>query len=677
MVTKTTLLNASIQAQAAFKPNLLKLMVAVAFTATLAGCSVFPQLATKQEVETRVKEDVAQMYTNQEPITAAISLEEAVARTLKYNLDYRLKRMESALALQLSDYSKYDMWPKLLANAGYNTRSNFSGGTSVGIDDGIQSLRPSTSQERNYAQAGAEFSWNVLDFGVSYYRAKQNANQFLIAEERRRKLVQNMLQDVRAAYWRALGAQRLTDDAKAIIVRADKALLRSREAESQKVISPALALNYQRALLDATSLLNQRRQDLEFAKRELAALMSVPPGQEFTLAETSEAKLPAAPNNVGPLEEMALLQRPELREEDFKKRITADETKKQLLSFLPNLNLSAGARYDSNDFLANSTWQQASVGVTWNLLKLFSLPSLQATQKDQVAVDGARRSALSMAILTQLRVSVERYRLALEDYKLADTAANVDKRLADYTKASVSAKLESELEAIRTQARAVLGAYQKANTYANAQIAYGRLYNTLGFDPLEDNFDGNTISELTNRVKTHLDESEKESLKMKSNLFGNQTKVSVNVEGVKNQALSAQMKDKLIGLLARNQIVNDDLNGMPLTFNLKIDNHLAIDKANWSIKLADKQGKITQTAAYATKIPEKSRDSVVEATLIAAATSQLSNMKTWLAAVDQSLTNHAKTSTNIRQVTPQEVKPQEVKPQEVKPQEVKPQAGVK
>ena len=615
-----------------FQPKLMTLVVALA----LSGCSILPQQATKEEVTARVKEDVSKMYVNQEPITAPISLEEAVARTLKYNLDYRLKQMESALALGIADYSKYDMWPKLLANAGYNTRSNDSGGTSVGIEDGIQSLRASTSQERSYAQAGAEFSWNVLDFGVSYYRAKQNADQFLIAEERRRKLVQNMMQDVRAAYWRALGAQNLTNDAKDILARADKALVKSREAQAQKIISPALALNYQRALLDATSLLNQRRQDLEFAKRELAALMSVPPGQDFTLAEATEIKLPAVPSDILALEEMALLQRPELREEDFKKRITAAETRKQILSFMPNLNFAAGWQTNSNDYLYNKNWEQASVGVTWNLLKLFSLPALEKTQKEQVKVDEARRLALSMAILTQLRVSVERYRLASEDYKLADTAANVDKRLADYTKASVSAKLESELEAIRTQARSVLGAYQKANTYANAQIAFGRLYNTLGFDPLEDNFDGNSISELSLRVKEHLQETEQDSLKMKSNLFGNQTKVSLKIEGVKDARLQKQMKEKLLALLARNQIVNDDAGGIPVTFSLKRDTTLAIEKANWSIQLGSKKDKTSQTANYITKIPENSRDSVLESTLIAAATSQLSTMKTWLAQLDES-----------------------------------------
>lgn len=625
-----TITSTNAQANNKLISRVIPTLVALLFT----GCAILPMPATKEEVNARVKEDISKMYVNQEPITAPITLEEAVARTLKYNLDYRLKRMESALQLGITDYSKFEMWPKLLASAGYNARSNYSGGTSIGIEDGLESLRPSTSQERSYTQLGAEFSWNILDFGVSYYRAKQNADQFMIAEERRRKLVQNMMQDVRAAYWRALGAQRLTSDANDVLARAEKALTRSKEAESQKIISPALALNYQRALLDATSMLNQRRQDLEFAKRELAALMSVPPGQDFTLAESTETKLPPIPNNVLALEEMALLQRPELREEDYKKRISADETRKQLLSFMPNFNFAGGWQYNSNEYLYNKNWQQASVGVTWNLLKIFSLPAMEKAQKQQVEVDTSRRLALSMAILTQLRVSMERYRLAVEDYKLADNAASVDKRLADYTRASVSAKLESELEAIRTQARSVLGAYQKANAYANAQIAFGRLYNTLGFDPLEDDYGNNSISKLSARVKQHLEETEKESLKMKSNLFGNSTSVSVNIKGIDNAQQRQQLKEKVSIVLARNQIPQSN-DGVPLTFNLKRDNNnLAIDKVNWLIQFNENAGKAQKKVEYVTKIPENSRDSVLEATLIAAITSQLSTVKTWIAQID-------------------------------------------
>lgn len=622
------------------KPLTLNLiLLSVIVTLCLSGCSVLPKQTSKIEVKKRVKEDVANMYVKQEPITAPITLEMAVARTLKYNLDYRLKKMESAMALGIADYSKYDMWPQLLATAGYNTRSNLSGGTSIGIEDGIESLRASTSQQRHVAQTGAEFSWNVLDFGVSYYQAKQNADQYLIAEERRRKLVQNMMQDVRAAYWRALGAQNLERSAKAILAKADEALLKSREAETQKIISPTLALNYQRALLDATLLLNQRRQDLVFAKRELGALMSVPPGQDFTLAQSTQVALPPVIKNIEALEEMALLQRPELREEDYKKRITAAETKKQIFGFMPNLNFASGVKTDSNDYLYNSSWSQASVGVTWNLLKLFSLPAMQKNQKNQVKLDAARRLALSMAILTQLRVSAERYNLAVSDYALADTAAKVDERLAAYTKASVSAKLENALEVVRTETRAVLGKYQRANAYANAQIAFGRLYNSLGFDPLADNFEGDSVNKLAARVRQHFKETETSALKMKSNLFvsadqqsvdqTNYQFVSVRIKGVTDPTLKAKMHQAVVALLARNHIQYTK-QARPLTFTLKKDNHLNIDKLNWTIQWQGDNSAEGNTSEYTTKVPQNARNTMLEASLTAAANANLKTIKNWL-----------------------------------------------
>jgi outer membrane protein TolC len=597
----------------------------------LAGCTVTPKLATQDEVRERVKSDTERMYISQSPISAPVSLEEAIARTLKYNLDYRLKKMESALALGLTDYASYDTLPKLLANAGYRTRSNQSGGTSIGILDGIQSLRPSTSEERSHSLAGAEFSWNMLDFGVSYYRARQQSDQFLIAEERRRKVVQNMVQDVRAAYWRALGAQRLSAQTKDILERAQLALARSREAETQRVISPVQALNYQRALLDAISFLNQRRQDLEFASHELAALMNVEPGVTFTVADTPEARLPAPPNDVRKLEEMALMQRPELREEDFKKRISADETRKQLLGMLPGISFDAGLQYDSNQLLYSNRWAQGGVRISWNLLQLVALPSLKATQEQQARTDEARRMALSMAVMTQLRVGVERYRLAVEDFRLADTAAQVDKRMADYTRAAVTARLESELEAIRTQARAVLGSFQRANTYASAQIAFGRLYNTLGFDPLPDDYDGNDLALLTERVRAHLKATEQDALKMTSNLFGHAPSVSVRLAGVENPVMNIRMKAQISELLARNQVEIDASNGMPVTFTLSREARDSLENASWSIVLADAHGNVKGEALHSSALPPNARNTAYEATLVAAMTSKLPQLRQWLA----------------------------------------------
>ena len=108
---------------------------AIAAALILAGCSVTPTLVSQDEVKNRISADTAQMYADQAPIDAPVSLDEALARALKYNLDYRLKKMESALAFGLADYSRYDMLPQLLATAGYRARNNDSGGTSIGIED--------------------------------------------------------------------------------------------------------------------------------------------------------------------------------------------------------------------------------------------------------------------------------------------------------------------------------------------------------------------------------------------------------------------------------------------------------------------------------------------------------------------------------------------------------------
>ena len=609
----------------------------LALSLVMAGCAVKPQLATQDEVRGRVNSDTAQMYVGQAPIASAITLEEAIARALKYNLDYRLKKMESAVALGIADYTSYDMLPSMLASAGYRTRSNLiASDSNFNLQTGTENLlNPSSTDERQRTLAGAEFSWNALDFGVSYYRARQQANQFLIAEERRRKVVQNIVQDVRSSFWRALGAQRLSEQARQITDRAGLAMAVSREAEIQKVIPPILALNYQRALLDATTLLNQRRQDLDIAKAELAAMMNVEPGGVFSLAETAETKLVDAPLDVRKLEDLALLQRPELREEDFKKRISADETRKQLLGMLPGISFDTALQYDSNKYANSNSWSQGGVRVSWNLMRLFALPVLAKTQEAQTKTDETRRMALSMAVITQLRVASERYRLAVEDFKLADTAAQVDKRLADYMSASVTAKLDSELELIRVQARAVLGNYQRMNAYAGAQIAFSRLQNTMGFDPLPDDFEGNDLPALTERVRVHLNAVQKDAFKMSSTLFGYNPTVSIHLAGVSDPLAQVRMKAQLSELLTRNQVVVDATEGTPITFSLITEHNGSLDKINWSINVADRKGQTIGKADYDTSAPKNSRQSVYEAALVAAVTSKLPQIRTWLGSMTE------------------------------------------
>ncbi len=487
----------------------------VAAALVLAGCaSVNPQPFTEQDVRERVAADRREMYADQEPITHPITFHEAAARALKYNLDYRLKLMENALASGLHEVSRWDMMPRLLVGAGYVTRSNDSGGTSVSILSGVETLSPSTSQARSRSLANVELSWNLLDFGVSYYRAQQKADQYLMAEERRRKVVQNVLQDVRNAYWRGLGAQRLIVRVDDLLGRVRTALERSRQAEKQGLLPVPTALAYQRALLDAVTLLSLRRQDLELARAELAALLSIPPGTQFSLAEDKEQVLPQVPGNVAELEDMALTRRPEIMEEWYRKRVTANDIRAAMVQTLPGIQFDFfNLQHDSNRFLYNNTWTDSGVRLSWNLFRLASRPALERAHEAQNRTDDHRRMALAMAVLTQVRIGVQRYALARSDMEIAEESARVDARLLSYARAAATARVDSELEVIRAEARQLLAEYQRYATYSNAQAAWGRLYNSIGLDVMPEEIAGHDVAAVAQSIEATLKEWEKFTFK--------------------------------------------------------------------------------------------------------------------------------------------------------------------
>ncbi|MFZ1900006.1 MAG: TolC family protein [Azonexus sp.] len=486
----------------------------------LSACgSLTPTPYTKGEIKDRIANDRQKMFADQEPVTGPITFHEAAARALKYNLDYRLKLMESALSRSLYDVSKFDMLPRLVANAGYAGRSNTAGGISEGIDintgkpDGTVSLRPSTATEDNRRLAGLTLSWNVLDFGVSYYRAQQKADQILMAEERRRKVVQNVLQDVRNSYWRAVGAQRLIGEVNILIDRTGKALEAAKKAEDQGLLPRLQALSYQRALLDAVSLMNLRRQDLELARAELAALMSLPPGTPMPLADSEDPIVSTLPADTEALERMALERRPEIMEEWYRKRVTATDIKIAKAQVWPNLSLEAGPLYDSNKYLYNNNWAEVGLRLSLNLIKLLQWPALDQAQADQEQTDDTRRMGLSMAILTQVHVGKQRYELSLSELKFAEEIMRVDGRLLEYAKAAASTSVDSELEVIRAEARSLLARYQRQAAYSNAQAAWGRLYNSVGLDVMPEAIESHDVKTLAAEIKRTMGEWESVGLR--------------------------------------------------------------------------------------------------------------------------------------------------------------------
>lgn len=614
--------------------------VALAAALMATGCSSLNPVAMKeQDIAKRAAADRLRMYDQQEPITAPVTLNEAIARALKYNLDLRLKLMERATYGQLHNVSKYDMLPSVMVSAGYANRSNFSGGESRPMfgpagsrprDAGPANGAFSTSQERERALAAAEFGWNVLDFGVSYYRARQRADEFLISEERRRRVVQTIIHDVRSAYWRALGAQRLAADADRVMKRAEEAIAKSREAEASGAVPVNTALAYQRSLLDAVALLSLRRQELDFAKAELAALMSAPSASSFVLADQEETPMPAAPTNVEILEDTALMSRPELREEDYRRRISADETRRQLMQAVPNLGVKLGAQYDSNDLAYNKSWVDLGLNASLSLIRLMAAPAVKEAGKRQIDVDDARRQALSMAILTQTRIAALRYGLAMSDLQLAQRSLAVDERAARVARAGVSTRVETELELVRTEARELVSRYQRAIAYANAQGAYARIQHSLGKDTNVGALEGRTVAQIAQRVEQALVAADSALPVQAVAAAGPRPKVFVEVQ---SPMATEPMKTGVTRALQRSGFdVVDSGEGaaMSLLVSMKLaDARSGMRNGEVIVSRRNAEG---HASTYTAVLPEEPREGVVSAMGEAAVLASVGYLREWLGA---------------------------------------------
>lgn len=619
-----------------FQPALKPVVLAVS-ALVLAGCSsLTPTPLADKAVRDRAGVDRVKMFDQQEPISAPISLEEAIARSLKYNLDLRLKKMEVAVNGQLHDVAKYDMLPNVVAGAGYMSRNNYSGGTSWQFANQTPGAAPSsvtqapgtysTSSEMGHKLRSVEFSWNVLDFGVSYYRAKQRADEFLIAQERRRRVIQTTVHDTRYAFMRALAAQRLAGEAETVMKQAQTAIEQSRAAEARGALPVQTALAYQRSLVDAVALLNTRRQELDFAKAELAALMSAPTTQ-FTLAETPEQALNPLPTNLALLEDTALMNRPELREEDYRKRISADETRRQLMQAFPNLTLGLGKQYDSNVLLYNNDWVESSARASWNLLRVLSAPAVSKAGEKQQEVDDARRQALSMAIMTQTRIAALRYGLARSDLDLAQRSMEVDARVASVAKSGVTSKAETELELVRATARSAVSKYQRAIAYANAQAAFARIQHSLGQDFDFGDFDNAPVAEVAQRVGTTLAAAEKQLPTPLLAKAGERPKVRLYLDPDKTGAALIQGVAQGLTRGGFDVVYQEQNNALKLQVSLRMT-EAAKGLRKGEVVLSE-VGK--SNTSYTATLPAEPRESTLGAMGEAAVTANVGFLREWIA----------------------------------------------
>ncbi len=462
-----------------------------ASTLFLGACATVPEPFTAAELNETAASNFERVDVDQEPVTAPIDLYEAMARSLKYNLDYKVELMEIALRDRELDLQRYDMLPQLVASAGYAGRNNFSGASSLSLITRRQSLEPSTSQERDLFTADLALSWDVLDFGLSYVRAKQGADEVLIAQERRRKVANRVIEDVRSSYWRAVSAERLLTKLQELEDSVTTTLQNSERLAERRLSAPLTALTYQRELLEIQAQIRKLQRELVVAKAQLAALMNLRPGTEFSLALPDRTNtLPAVKYAGEDMMMTALLNRPELREVSYRQRINSRELDAALLSALPSFRGVLGVNVDSNDFLFNNDWINYGARASWNVLNLFRLPAHKKAVRAQDDLLQQRELALTMAVMTQVHVSRARFSHLSEELDTASRQMAVQDKILGQIRSGHRAGAMSRQTLLREEMNTLAAEVKYDIAYAEAQNAYAGLFASMGIDEFSPNVTG-------------------------------------------------------------------------------------------------------------------------------------------------------------------------------------------
>ena len=414
-----------------------------------------------------------------------IDLYTAIALAIENNKDLKVKLLETSLANRKIEDVEFEMLPTMAANAGYTGSDRYKTTSSATVPSndlaGSIGSSYSTSRDRDVNEQDVGFSWNALDFGLSYIRAGQSSDKFLISKELEKKAANNITKDVIRAYWNALSAEKLIKKYDPLLIKVNNALNDSQKIEELLLQKPMDALLYQKELLDIQRALQSQKQSFINAKIELGALMGLLPNEKFVLVQTDQP-LNELDMKLKHMEKHALVNRPELIENHYEERISIAETKAGMRSLLPGLNFNAAWTSSSNDYLMNKTNFEYGSSIGANLLNVFRAPKLKEVNEMNTEIIQEQRLALSMAVLSQVHISNIEYQMALEEYETADRYYDVSRKITEQVRNAQKIARFGELELIREEASLLVAELRRDIAFSKGQFSVAQVYTSVGVD---------------------------------------------------------------------------------------------------------------------------------------------------------------------------------------------------
>jgi len=238
-------------------------------------------------------------------IKGPLNIEQVRIRTLAHNSEYGKSQTQLMETIRKAGAKGKDLLPQVYANSYGSWRNNANASVGVRVDDTSGSMPDDffTAQDQAIATSSFTASWDLLEIGLSGFKANRQKINAYSEGEQNQYLCNKLMVDVENAYWRAVAFEQAEKKSEWLKSRVIHALNLSHKRAQDKPEAKLQELMFQRELIDINRWYQSLYRSLISAKPDLARLMNVPAGTNF---ELESKRLPSDLGELGKQDTVSL-----------------------------------------------------------------------------------------------------------------------------------------------------------------------------------------------------------------------------------------------------------------------------------------------------------------------------------------------------------------------------------
>ncbi len=418
-------------------------------------------------------------------INSPLTLTKAIELAIKYNLDAAIEKLKYDIQEETVVGTRLKMIPSLTVEGKLDDRDTYNASYSSPLySEGGQDYNYSRDKEaKTYSM---KLSWDLLEFGISYFQYRQAYNRLGILEQQRQRMLQNLRLDVTKTFWQVQVSKKAMGMALQMIERLqerEKILQNHLEAGMMSEID---ALETSAALAEMKLMMSGFENELKNRKFLLASLIGMAGQTDFLIAQPDFSIQPKEiVFNIKDLQTLALRCRPELIEQDLEELISINEARSTMVSMAPKTSIYWSYNYDDDSHLYYDNWQNIGLSVSYNLL---SIPKKISSKKEtslKKELVKKHRLSIAAAILTQLNITAIEYQDAIRKYRQTQEISLKQKQLMEARIRHADLGTGSIEDVLKSEARYLFAMVRSLNAYAEVIIAEKKIFNTVGQDEIK------------------------------------------------------------------------------------------------------------------------------------------------------------------------------------------------